>query len=167
MGFNDLMHPRNIYKKSPPDFKLLAEKFDYFRKLAKETKPGRFTLNFKDPESLRALTCALLEHDFGLKISIPLDRLIPTVPLRLNYILWLEDLLSYLPEDRNHSTVRGFDIGIVTWKTLIWACNCSVSINMNEALVVLLESCFSDGSRSLALNYFLSLSHVLCLRACS
>ena len=53
MGFNDLMHPRNIYRKSPPDFKILAENFDYFRKFAKETKPGRFTLNFKDPEALR------------------------------------------------------------------------------------------------------------------
>lgn len=110
MGFNDLMHPRNIYRKSPPDFKSLAEKFDYFRKFAKETKPGRFNLNFKDPEALRALTCALLESDFGLKLSIPLDRLIPTVPLRLNYILWIEDLLACLPDTR-HATVRGFDIG--------------------------------------------------------
>ena len=111
MGFNDLMHPRNIYRKSPPDFKILAEKFDYFRKFAKETKPGRFTLNFKDPEALRALTCALLESDFGLKLSIPLDRLIPTVPLRLNYILWIEDLLACLPDNQRHATVRGFDIG--------------------------------------------------------
>lgn len=111
MGFNDLMHPRNIYRKSPPDFKILAEKFDYFRKFAKETKPGRFTLNFKDPEALRALTCALLESDFGLKLSIPLDRLIPTVPLRLNYILWIEDLLACLPDTQGHAIVRGFDIG--------------------------------------------------------
>ena len=111
MGFNELLHPRNIYRKSPPDFKILAEKFDYFRKFAKETKPGRFTLNFKDPEALRALTCALLESDFGLKLSIPLDRLIPTVPLRLNYILWIEDLLACLPGTQRHATVRGFDIG--------------------------------------------------------
>lgn len=111
MGFNDLMHPRNIYKKSPPDFNILAAKFDYFRKFAKETKGGHFTVNFKDPDALRALTCALLESDFGLKLSIPLDRLIPTVPLRLNYILWIEDLLACLPEDQRHTIVRGFDIG--------------------------------------------------------
>ena len=113
MGFNDLMHPRNIYRKSPPDFKILAENFDYFRKFANETKPGRFNLNFKDPEALRVLTCALLESDFGLKLRIPLDRLIPTVPLRLNYILWIEDLLACLPDTQRHATVRGFDIGKV------------------------------------------------------
>lgn len=123
MGFNDLMHPRNIYRKAPPDFKLLAEKFDYFRKFTKETKSGHLTLNFKDPEALRALTCALLEHDFGLKLSIPLDRLIPTVPLRLNYILWIEDLLSCLPDVFSHATVRGFDIG--KEETLICACSYS------------------------------------------
>ena len=117
MGFNDLMHPRNIYRNAPPDFKVLGEKFDYFRKHTKETKPGRFTLNFKNPEALRALTCALLEHDFKIKISIPLDRLIPTVPLRLNYVLWIEDLLSCLSEDHCHAIVRGFDIGkiIIPW----------------------------------------------------
>ena len=114
MSFNDLMHPRNIYRNAPPDFKVLGEKFDYFRKHTKETKPGRFTLNFKNPEALRALTCALLEHDFKIKISIPLDRLIPTVPLRLNYVLWIEDLLSCLSEDHCHAIVRGFDIGKIT-----------------------------------------------------
>ena len=33
-------------------------------------------------------------------------RLIPTVPLRLNYILWLEDLL-----ERKQHGVRGIDVG--------------------------------------------------------
>lgn len=131
MGFNDLMHPRNIYRNSPPDFKILAEKFDYFKKFTKESNSGHFTLNFKDPGALRALTCALLEHDFGLKLSIPLDRLIPTVPLRLNYILWIEDLLSCLPEVYRHATVRGFDIGKA--ESYFWAfrySNCFKSINL-------------------------------------
>ena len=105
------MHLRNIYRTSPPDFKILSEKYDYFRKIAKENKAGTFTVNFKDPEALRALTCALLENDFGLKLSIPLDRLIPTVPLRLNYILWIEDLLACLSDTQRHAIVRGFDIG--------------------------------------------------------
>lgn len=111
MGFNDHMHPRNPYKNSPPDFRVLADKFEYFRKFAKDNKAGEFSINFKDPESLRALTCALLESDFGLKLSIPLDRLIPTVPLRLNYILWIEDLLACVPDAQRRAVVRGFDIG--------------------------------------------------------
>ncbi|XP_015776331.1 PREDICTED: methyltransferase-like protein 16, partial [Acropora digitifera] len=111
MGFNELMHPRNVYRKSPPDFKILAETFEYFRAFVKESSSGHCTLNFKDPSALRALTYALLEKDFGLNLSIPLDRLIPTVPLRLNYVLWIEDLLSCLPEVFRHVTVRGFDVG--------------------------------------------------------
>ena len=52
-----------------------------------------YTLDFSDPPALRELTCAVLERDFGLKVEIPLDKLIPAVPQRLNYIHWIEDLL--------------------------------------------------------------------------
>lgn len=66
-------------------------------------------LNFKDPEAVRALTCTLLKEDFGLSIEIPLERLIPTVPLRLNYIHWVEDLTGGQGSPR-----RGIDIGTHT-----------------------------------------------------
>ena len=113
MAFNDLMHPRNNYRNSPPDFIKLAEQHEEFRKHTKQGKFQGLTIDFKDPEALRALNCTLLEHDFGLKLEIPLDRLIPTVPLRLNYVLWLEDLLCCLPKKEEGETdvVRGIDIG--------------------------------------------------------
>ena len=57
------------------------------------TKKFAYTLDFSDPEALRELTCAVLERDFGLKVEIPLDKLIPAVPQRLNYVHWIEDLL--------------------------------------------------------------------------
>ncbi|KAA8594254.1 hypothetical protein FQN60_005088, partial [Etheostoma spectabile] len=63
-------------------------------------------VNFKEPEAVRALTCTLLKEDFGLTIEIPLERLIPTVPLRLNYIHWVEDLIDGQKQPR-----RGIDIG--------------------------------------------------------
>ena len=53
-----------------------------------------YTLDFSEPAALRELTCAVLEKDFGLKVEIPLDMLIPAVPQRLNYVHWIEDLLS-------------------------------------------------------------------------
>ena len=59
-------------------------------------KPGgkfAYTLDFSNPAALRELTCAVLEKDFGLKVELPLDMLIPAVPQRLNYIHWIEDLL--------------------------------------------------------------------------
>lgn len=70
--------------------------------------PPRFpsSVNFKEPEAVRALTCTLLKEDFGLTIQIPLERLIPTVPLRLNYIHWVEDLIHGQKQPR-----RGIDIG--------------------------------------------------------
>lgn len=67
------------------------------------------SVNFKEPEAVRALTCTLLKEDFGLTIQIPLERLIPTVPLRLNYIHWVEDLVDGQKQPR-----RGIDIGTIT-----------------------------------------------------
>uniref|UniRef100_A0A674DYY1 U6 small nuclear RNA (adenine-(43)-N(6))-methyltransferase n=1 Tax=Salmo trutta TaxID=8032 RepID=A0A674DYY1_SALTR len=46
------------------------------------------------------------KEDFGLTTDIPLERLIPTVSLRLNYIHWVEDLIGGQGEPR-----RGIDIG--------------------------------------------------------
>lgn len=51
-------------------------------------------VNFQDEKSLAILTKCLLQKDFNLKVDFPVNRLIPTLPLRLNYILWIEDILS-------------------------------------------------------------------------
>ncbi|XP_048582639.1 RNA N6-adenosine-methyltransferase METTL16 isoform X2 [Nematostella vectensis] len=109
MGLNDLMHPRNRYKDSPPNFSELGAIYPEFKKFTRENSSGTVSINFKDPEALRAVTCCTLDHDFGLKLDLPLDRLIPTVPLRLNYILWLEDLMKSLGEVAE--AVWGLDIG--------------------------------------------------------
>lgn len=66
------------------------------------------TINFKDAHCLRILTKCLLKSDFNLDVEIPEDRLVPTLPLRLNYILWLEDLLQSIERIDN---VWGIDIG--------------------------------------------------------
>lgn len=107
MSVNKYMHPRNIYK-TPPDFKKLALEFPEFRQFVKQELSGKVTFDFKNKEALRALSCTLLKKDFELEIEIPLNKLIPTIPLRLNYILWLEDLLSlYEKSDK----IMGVDIG--------------------------------------------------------
>ncbi|KAM4742362.1 RNA N(6)-adenosine-methyltransferase mettl16 isoform 2-T4 [Anableps anableps] len=106
MALNKSMHPRNRYKDKPPDFAYLASKYPDFQQHVHTSLTGRPIVNFKEPEAVRALTCTLLKEDFGLTIEIPLERLIPTVPLRLNYIHWVEDLIDGQKQPR-----RGIDIG--------------------------------------------------------
>ena len=86
------MHPRNRYCRNPADFGKLGEIYPEFGQYLLPTS-GRSSINFKDPKALRQLTISLLHHDFGLNVKLPLDRLIPTVTLRLNYVHWIEDLL--------------------------------------------------------------------------
>ncbi|CAH6785930.1 RNA N6-adenosine-methyltransferase METTL16 [Phodopus roborovskii] len=110
MALSKSMHARNRYKDKPPDFAYLASKYPDFKQHIQINLSGRVSLNFKDPEAVRALTCTLLREDFGLSIDIPLERLIPTVPLRLNYIHWVEDLIGHQVSDKS-TLRRGIDIG--------------------------------------------------------
>lgn len=107
MALNKYMHPRNIYK-TPPNFEKLAALYPEFSAISNADVTGKVTINFKDPLALRVLTKCLLKSDFNLDVDIPESRLVPTLPLRLNYILWLEDLLSAI---QRNSDIKGIDIG--------------------------------------------------------
>ncbi|PIK50902.1 putative methyltransferase-like protein 16 [Apostichopus japonicus] len=111
MALNKFMHPRNLYKHNRPDFSKLGEKYPDFKSFLTFSDKGKASLDFKDPEALKALTCTLLKEDFDIKLDVPLDHIIPTVPLRLNYIHWLEDLLEGTP---NIGSIWGIDIGCGT-----------------------------------------------------
>lgn len=108
MALNKFMHPRNIYKNKKPDFKALAIKYPEFRKHVTQDLAGKVYLDFKKPLALRALTTVLLKEDFSLDVDLPIDRLIPTIPLRLNYIHWIEDILG-----EKSGTISGVDIGML------------------------------------------------------
>ncbi|XP_066244910.1 U6 small nuclear RNA (adenine-(43)-N(6))-methyltransferase [Euwallacea similis] len=107
MSMNRHMHPRNIYK-SPPNFKELALEFPEFKPYVKLDFSGKVNFNFKDADALRVLCCTLLKKNFGLTVNLPKNKLVPTIPLRLNYILWIEDLLDFLQKS---DKVKGIDIG--------------------------------------------------------
>nr|CAB3263768.1 T-box-containing protein 2-like [Phallusia mammillata] len=109
MAFNQFMHPKNRYKHEPPDFEKLAECFPNFRKHVQHSKRTKKPfVNFRNPNAVRELSKCLLRNDFNLNVELPSDRLSPTVPSRLNYILWLQDLLQCLPTQNRYVV---FDIG--------------------------------------------------------
>jgi methyltransferase len=113
MALNKFMHPKNPYKEKPPDFKNLALKYPEFAKCIFQDLKGKIHLDYKSAASLRQLAIALLKEDFDLDVEMPLNRLIPTIPLRLNYILWIEDILK----ESSDVKLKGIDIGMFTYRT--------------------------------------------------
>ncbi|XP_017880618.1 U6 small nuclear RNA (adenine-(43)-N(6))-methyltransferase [Ceratina calcarata] len=109
MSLRKFMHPRNKYKKVP-DFKELALLYPEFRKIAITNLAGKVKIDFKNEESLKVLTEVLLKHDFNLNVKVPPNKLVPTLPLRLNYILWIEDLMTHASFNEMKK-VHGIDIG--------------------------------------------------------
>ncbi|KAF9072877.1 hypothetical protein BDP27DRAFT_1417650 [Rhodocollybia butyracea] len=104
------MHPRNIYRDGLDFTQIAAEYPPLARYLGGSNNQ---TINFQDEGALRCLTEALLHRDFKLKIKLSDDRLCPPVPNRLNYVLWIQDLVSasrYM-EMNQGTTARGIDIG--------------------------------------------------------
>lgn len=64
----------------------------------------------------RQLTRSLLRADFNLQLDLPPDRLCPPVPVRWNYIRWIQDLLdttsdTYSERYDGERDVVGLDIG--------------------------------------------------------
>ncbi|VDB95430.1 unnamed protein product [Peniophora sp. CBMAI 1063] len=102
------MHPRNPYN-VPPDFHELAQAYPPLQRHLLQTASG-VTIDFHDELAQRTLTKALLHRDFNLDLTVPGDRLCPPVPNRLNYILWLQDIIQATshPED---DPIIGIDIG--------------------------------------------------------
>ncbi|PWN45869.1 hypothetical protein IE81DRAFT_344347 [Ceraceosorus guamensis] len=86
---------RSPYAKKPPDFDKLAKL--YPKQLGPhvtEQGNGRVLIDFQNGDACRALTQVLLLHDFGIHAPQAADRLCPPVPNRLNYVLWVQDLLA-------------------------------------------------------------------------
>ena len=60
---------------------------------------------------MRAITCAILAQHFQLSVELPLDRLLPRVPVRLNYIKWIDSLLRETAAYGSDQPAHGIDIG--------------------------------------------------------
>ena len=105
-GLRQQHHPRNPYAKRRPDFAALARADADFATFVR----GR-QLDWSDSAALIALSRTLLLHDFGIRWELPAHSLCPTVPSRLDYLLWLQDLLRFHSATDPRRTVHGVDIG--------------------------------------------------------
>ncbi|KAF8519352.1 S-adenosyl-L-methionine dependent methyltransferase [Hysterangium stoloniferum] len=129
------MHSRNPYIK-PPDFLSLSDSFPPLKPFVSISTAGKYVIDFKNPQAQRALTQALLKKDFGLTLDIPEDRLCPPVPNRLNYILWIQEILVTFPTATSGSApkIHGLDIG--TGATAIYPLlGCSLPGNQNWTFI--------------------------------
>ncbi|KAJ3509965.1 hypothetical protein NMY22_g16120 [Coprinellus aureogranulatus] len=122
------MHPRNPYRDGV-DFASLASKNAPLRPYV---NPRTGSIDFTDPEAQRALP--------RLEVELPEDRLCPPVPNRLNYVLWIEDIVQATRTSRarglglgevkdeeekdRESTVRGLDVCSGTGASAIYPLLC-------------------------------------------
>ncbi len=105
MSLNAFLHPRNPYRgEKRPDFDRLADDFPTLRTKI-EQNGGK--LDFSDRDAVRVLTLCLLKRDFDLDVEIPAGSLTPTLPLRFNYLLWIQDVAV----EEDAEDVFGFDVG--------------------------------------------------------
>ena len=108
------LHPNNIYNKNY-DFDSLVLLNPSLKKFVFENEYQTKTLDFNNPTAVKTLNQTLLLKDFDIKSwDIPNGFLCPAIPGRLDYVLYLADLLA---KDNNQNiprneTVIGLDIGI-------------------------------------------------------
>ncbi len=56
---------------------------------------GLSVIDWNNPKALIALNKALLDNDFGITFwDMPEDHLCPTIPSRINYLNWINELLQ-------------------------------------------------------------------------
>jgi len=106
---NRFIHPRNPYKKRP-DFEALAAQFP--DELGEAFRDGKF--DFSKRENTIALSKCLLKKDFDLDIDFPPRSLAPSLTLKINYILWIQDILQAQIkkcESVSQNDVLGLDVG--------------------------------------------------------
>lgn len=108
------LHPRNQHR-DRYDFVALTHTMPELAQYVIRNKSAYDTIDFFDPEAVKALNKALLLHHYGLSYwDIPDRYLCPSIPGRADYIHYMADVLASF----NHNVVPmgkkiiGLDIGI-------------------------------------------------------
>ncbi len=105
------MHTENPYQ-SDYDFERLASHNSELKTHIILNPSGIKTIDFGDSNTVYALNKALLLADFKLEsYDLPKGYLIPPIPGRLDYLLYIQDILLKKINIQKSTEVRGLDIG--------------------------------------------------------
>ncbi|MGB2740718.1 MAG: 23S rRNA (adenine(1618)-N(6))-methyltransferase RlmF [Cognaticolwellia sp.] len=112
------LHPRNLHKNGY-DFTALITSYPPLKGYAKENSHGNISIDFAEPQAVKALNSALLKHHYNINDwDIPPGALCPPIPGRVDYIHYIAELLGIeLPTTdsvdlaNSQSKVRLLDIG--------------------------------------------------------
>ena len=105
------MHAENPYQ-APYDFTKYTEVYATLKNYIVLNTSGQETIDFSDSNAVYALNKAILLADYKLQDYIlPKGYLIPPVPGRLDYLLYLKDFLSERFNLNIYRPLKGLDIG--------------------------------------------------------
>lgn len=107
------LHPRSQHRERY-NFKVLIKSSPELATFVAPNTYGDDSVDFFNPDAVKALNTALLKHHYGLEFwDIPEHYLCPPIPGRADYIHNIADLLkgtdSEIPKGNN---VKGLDIGV-------------------------------------------------------
>ena len=109
------MHPRNLHKNGYP-MDALCQSYPALKPFLVRAKSGKTSIDFTNPNAVKALNAALLFHYYKLEYwDMPEGYLCPPVPGRADYIHGIADLLYQSDEKRDAVrglAVRGLDVGV-------------------------------------------------------
>lgn len=108
------LHPRNKHLFGY-DFNTLVETHPKLKQFVFTNKYQNQTIDFSNPEAVKALNKALLLHFYAISFwDIPKTNLCPPIPGRADYIHYIADLLAVENENKipNGTNIKGLDIGV-------------------------------------------------------
>lgn len=108
------LHPRSKHRQRY-DLQQLVNSYPKLEAFLKVNKFNDQSIDFSDPQAVKALNTALLKHHYGIQDwGIPAGYLCPPIPGRMDYLHHLADLLASSNKNKipRGQAIVGFDIGV-------------------------------------------------------
>lgn len=108
------LHPRNKHNKRY-DFEILIKSFPKLKKFVRANQYGDDSIDFSNPNGVKALNSALLKHYYDIDFwEIPKGHLCSPIPGRADYIHYIADLLAEGNKEEipTGNKIKCLDIGV-------------------------------------------------------